>query len=155
VSQYPKPHKVWLFGDTYTFLVTGRDTTGEYAVLEISSPSGSGAPLHKHAREVEGFYVVRGEFMFQYGDKKLKAEEGTFLHLEKGIPHTFKNVGNDTGKLLSTIVPAGFEKFFEDVGVLIPDGTDVDSFSPPSLENIDVPAIIKLAKERYDVEILT
>jgi quercetin dioxygenase-like cupin family protein len=55
--------------------------------LEISSPSGSGAPLHRHAREVEGFYIISGEFVFQYRDKKLKAELGTFLHLEKHIPH--------------------------------------------------------------------
>jgi len=76
-------HKVWLFGDTYTIHVTGKDTAGEYAVLEVSSPSGSGPPLHKHTREVEGFYIMNGEFTFQYGDTKLKAERGTFVHPEK------------------------------------------------------------------------
>jgi quercetin dioxygenase-like cupin family protein len=144
------PHKVWLFGDTYTFRVTGKDTAGEYAVLEISSPSGGGAPLHRHAREVEGFYIISGEFVFQYGDKKLKAESGTFLHLEKHIPHSFRNVGNDIGKVLITIVPAGFENFFIDAGIPISD----DSFSRP-LENIDIRKIIKLAKEKYELEILS
>ena len=142
-------HKVWLFGDTYTIHVTGKDTAGEYAVLEVSSPSGSGPPLHKHTREVEGFYIMNGEFTFQYGDTKLKAEPGTFVHLKKHIPHSFKSVGSDTGKMLTTIVPAGFENFFIDAGKPISD----DSFSPP-LENIDIREIIKLLKERYDIEML-
>jgi len=55
---------------------------------------------------VEGIYVISAEFMFQYGDKKFS---GTFVHLEKYIPHLFRNVDNDTGKVLTTIVPAGFE----------------------------------------------
>ena len=142
-------HKVWLFGDIYTIHVTGKDTAGEYAVLEVSSPSGSGPPLHKHTREVEGFYIMNGEFTFQYGDTKLKAEPGTFVHLKKHIPHSFKSVGSDTGKMLTTIVPAGFENFFIDAGKPISD----DSFFPP-LENIDIREIIKLAKERYDIEML-
>jgi hypothetical protein len=108
-----------------------------------------GPPLHKHTREVEGFYIMNGEFTFQYGDTKLKAEPGTFVHLEKHIPHSFKSVGSDTGKMLTTIVPAGFENFFIDAGKPISD----DSFSPP-LENIDIREIIKLLKERYDIEML-
>src|SRR5215469_2788766 len=58
-----------------------------------------------------------------------------------------KSVGSDTGKMLTTIVPAGFENFFIDAGKPISD----DSFSPP-LENIDIREIINLLKERYDIE---
>jgi hypothetical protein len=58
-----EPHNVWLFGDTYTIHVTGKDTAGEYAVLEVSSPSGSGPPLHRHTREVEGLYIMNGRIL--------------------------------------------------------------------------------------------
>ena len=43
----------------------------------------------------------------------------------------------------------GFENFFIDAGKPISD----DSFSPP-LENVDIREIIKLLKERYDIEML-
>jgi quercetin dioxygenase-like cupin family protein len=59
-----------------------------------------------------GFYVIDGEFSFQYGDDKIGAGPGTFLHQRKGIPHTYKDLGNSTGRLLFTIIPAGFENFF-------------------------------------------
>jgi quercetin dioxygenase-like cupin family protein len=68
-------------------------------------------------RKTEAFYFIDGEFSFQYRDdddnnNKIAAKPGTFLHLKKNIPHTYKNVGNSTGRLLFTILPAGFENFF-------------------------------------------
>ena len=33
-----KGQKFWLLGDVYTFHITGAETDGKYAVLEITSP---------------------------------------------------------------------------------------------------------------------
>ena len=82
-------------------------TISKYGVLEISSPPGSGPPLHSHTKETEGLYVIDGEFSFQYGDDNTVAKPRAFLHLKKEIPHTFKNIGNSTGRLLCTLIPAG------------------------------------------------
>jgi uncharacterized cupin superfamily protein len=35
-------------------------------MLEIASPSGNGSLLHLHSKEAEGFYVIDGEFSYQY-----------------------------------------------------------------------------------------
>jgi quercetin dioxygenase-like cupin family protein len=153
-----KGQKFWLLGDVYTFHITGAETDGKYAVLEITSPSGGGPPLHSHSKETEGFYVIDGEFSFQYGDdssnnKIAVAKPGTFLHLKKNIPHTYKNVGNSTGRLLFTIVPAGFENFFAEVGIPI-DNEEV-AFSPPSIDAIDIMRIVKIADEKYGLKITT
>jgi quercetin dioxygenase-like cupin family protein len=150
-----KGQKFWLLGDVYTFHITGTETDGKYAVLEITSPSGSSPPLHSHSKETEVFYVIDGEFLFQYGDEsnnKIAAKTGTFLHLKKDIPHTYKNVGNSTGRLLFTIVPAGFENFFAEVGVLM---DNEENFSPPSIDSIDIMKIVKIADEKYGVKIIT
>ncbi len=151
-----KGQKFWLLGDVYTFHITGAETDGKYAVLEITSPSGSSPPLHSHSKETEGFYVIDGEFLFQYGDdnnnNKITAKPGTFLHLKKNIPHTYKNVGNSTGRLLFTIVPAGFENFFAEVGVIM---DNEETFSPPSIDSIDITKIVKIADEEYGVKIVT
>jgi hypothetical protein len=74
------------------------------------------------------------------------------LHLKKDIPHTYKNVGNSTGRLLFTIVPAGFENFFAEVGVIM---DNEETFSPPSIDSIDIMKIVKIADEKYGVKIIT
>ncbi len=146
-----------MLGDVYTFHVTGSETDGKYAVLEITSPSGSSPPLHSHSKETEGFNVIDGGFLFQYGDESSNnkiavAKAGTFLHLKKNIPHTYKNVGNNTGRLLFTILPAGFENFFAEVGIPI---NNEEDFSPPSIDSIDIMKIVKKADEKYGVKIIT
>jgi quercetin dioxygenase-like cupin family protein len=152
-----KGQKFWLLGDVYSFHIIGAETDGKYAVLEITSPSGSCPPLHSHSKETEGFYVIDGEFSFQYGDdssnnKIAVAKPGTFLHLKKNIPHTYKNVGNSTGRLLFKILPAGFENFFAEVGVLI---DNKETFSPPAIDSIDIMKIVKISDEKYGVKIIT
>lgn len=146
-----KDQKYWLLGDTYTFHVTGVETNGKYAVVEISSPPGGGPPLHSHTKEIEGFYVIDGEFSFQHGDNKTVSKPGTFLHLEERIFHTYKNVGNSVGQLLLTIIPAGFENFFAELGIHV---KDEENFFPPSMNTVDIPKIVRIANEKYGLNIM-
>jgi quercetin dioxygenase-like cupin family protein len=145
------PIKIWVLGDTYTFHATGAETDGKYAVMEISSPPGSGPPLHSHTKETEGFYVIDGEFSFQYGDDKTVAKPEAFLHQKKGIPHTYKNIGNSTGRLLLTINLAGFENFFAEVGIVIDNEA---TFSAPSTDTIDITKVVRIAYENYGLNIM-
>jgi quercetin dioxygenase-like cupin family protein len=146
-----KGQKFWLVGDTYTFRIEGAETDRKYAVLEISSPPGSGPPLHSHTKETEGFYVIDGEFLFQHGNDNTVAKPGAFLHLKIGIPHTYKNIGSSTGRLLFTMIPAGLENFFAEVGILI---ENEETFSPPSIDTIDITKIVRIAHENYGVNII-
>jgi hypothetical protein len=58
--------------------------------------------------------------------------------LDDRIPHTFRNVGPTTGKLLLTVIPGGFSNYF----------LDVDGVPDADLE------AIKALCARYGVEIL-
>jgi quercetin dioxygenase-like cupin family protein len=143
--------KFWLLGDIFTFHATGAETDGQYAVLEVSTPPGGGPPLHSHTKESEGIYVIDGEFSFQYGDDKIMTKPGAFLHLKKEIPHAFKNIGNSTGRLVGTLIPAGFENFFAEVGIPI---ESVETFSAPAMDTIDITKIVTIAYEKYGVNIM-
>ena len=79
------------------------------------------------------------------------AKPGAFLHLKKGIPHTYKNVGKSIGWLLFTIIPAEFENFFAEIGILI---ENEETFSPPSMDTIDITKIVRIAYENYGVNIM-
>ena len=53
----------------------------------------------------------------------MDAPAGTVLFMRRGIPHTFRNVGDEPGEHLVTLVPGGLEKMFREVsaaGVRMP-----------------------------------
>ena len=77
----------------------------------------------------EGFLVLEGDFSFQHNGKVVNATARSFIHVQRGVVHTYKNIGKDMSRLLVTGIPAGFESFIEELGVPI---TDEKSFIPPS-----------------------
>jgi quercetin dioxygenase-like cupin family protein len=93
-------------------LVRSEQVNGAYAVLEQEFPSGKGPPLHVHRHETEIFYVVSGEFEFRVGGDVVMGKAGTSAACPRDIPHTFRNVGADTARLLVTIIPGNFGNFF-------------------------------------------
>jgi len=114
-----------VFADTITIKVPRESTMGAYSISEDVTPPGTGAPPHKHTREVETFIVLEGEFEFQCGDRKFKGSKGAMVVLPKEIPHAFKNIGNTIGKTLLILVPGGIEKVFEDLSAMPPGPADL------------------------------
>jgi quercetin dioxygenase-like cupin family protein len=39
---------IGVVGDTYTILVTGKDTAGQFCVMDMHIPPGGGPPPHRH-----------------------------------------------------------------------------------------------------------
>lgn len=79
-------------------------------------------------------------------------KQGDFLYQKKGIPHSYKNVGKNVGRLLFTIIPAGFENFFAEVGILI---EDEETFSPPPMDTNYVTKVAKIAQENYGLNVIS
>lgn len=118
----------WVVGDFITIKITGKDTQGAFAVVETTTAPQVGPPPHVHSREDETFYILEGTFEFLAGDRTFTATAGAMVHGPRGIPHTFKNVGDTTGKLLVIATPAGFEEFVAEVGA---PGSDAGAPPPP------------------------
>jgi quercetin dioxygenase-like cupin family protein len=129
---------VGVVGGRSIFKATSAETGGAYAILEQEIPPGAGPPLHVHRHETEVFYILEGTFELMVGDTKVTAQPGTNAVCPRDIPHTFRNVGPTTGKLLLTVIPGRFADYFLEV-----DG----------LPDHDKETIRKLAA-KYDVEIL-
>lgn len=85
------------------------------AVVEEIVPSGVAAPLHRHNREDEVSYVIEGTFRIWRGGQVVDLGPGGVALLPRHQAHTFKSVGAGPGRLLTVIIPAGFERFFEAV----------------------------------------
>ncbi len=99
-------------GDRITYLITGAETGGAFFMAEVSVAPGGGPPPHVHSREDESFYLQHGTLAVQVGDKALKVSAGDFVHMPRGVVHSFKNVGDETAKLLMVATPAGLENYF-------------------------------------------
>lgn len=100
--------------------VLGDDTGGAYSVVEHDlQPGALGAPMHTHRDVDEVSYVLEGEIGALIGDEEVHAGPGAFVLKPRGIPHTFWNSGSTPAKLLEVISPAGFERYFEDLDVLL------------------------------------
>jgi len=93
----------------------GEMTGGAMAVVEATVPAGHGPPKHVHSREDESFYVIEGRFRLWHGDDLMEVGPGEVAYMPKDVPHTYQNIGSEPGRLLVTIIPAGFEGFFRDV----------------------------------------
>ncbi|HTE28743.1 MAG TPA: cupin domain-containing protein [Chryseolinea sp.] len=100
---------------TFSFLATGNDTAGAFALIHCYFRKGFMPPPHYHKFEEESFYVLEGQMDFHVGEERVKVSAGEFIVLPKNIPHHF-NLITDTAKALLLITPAGFEIFFKEFG---------------------------------------
>lgn len=109
------PH-LGVVGDTYTILLTGKDTAGRYCLIDMLIPPGGGPPLHRHDFE-EMFTILEGELAFTFRGKKTFLRAGETANVPANAPHQFRNVSGSPARLLCLCSPAGQEEFFAAVGI--------------------------------------
>src|SRR5450432_2310623 len=79
-------------GDSYRIVISGKETDGAYAVIEMLVPPGGGPGPHAHAGFQESFYVLDGEVEIKTEDDTYTAGKGAFVNIPLGgLVHLFKN----------------------------------------------------------------
>ncbi|MCM1983248.1 cupin domain-containing protein [Lyngbya confervoides] len=146
----PGQGRSYYFGpDLYIFKAIGAETGQAYALCEVVVSPGGGAPLHRHQREDEAFYIQAGEIEFQLDEATLIAPAGTFLHSPKGQRHSFVNKTEIPATLLIWVTPAGFENFMAEVGRSVQGAVTPGAVLPPA----DLEKVLAIAPQ-YGIEIL-
>ena len=132
-------------GGNYRIVISGEQTGGNYAVVEMIVPPGGGPPPHAHPDTQEMFYVLEGEVEFKTEMGKQTVSKDGFVNIPfDGAIHCFKNASAANARLLCTVVPAGLEKLFEEIGIPVSVG---EMPAPPEL----TPERMELLK-RMDVK---
>ncbi len=133
-------------GDTYRILITGKETGGAYAAIDMLIPPNGGPGPHSHANFQESFYVIDGEIEVKSEVSTYIAKKGSFVNIPKGgIVHCFKNKTDQMAHLLCVVVPSGLEEFFMEIGRPVAIG----SFLPPPQMDEEVMKKIQPIVEKY------
>ena len=133
-------------GDTYRILITGKETGGTYAAIDMLIPPNGGPGPHSHANFQESFYVIDGEIEVRSEVSTYIAKKGSFVNIPKGgIVHCFKNKTEQTAHLLCVVVPSGLEEFFMEIGKPVAIGSFL---APPPMDEEAMKKILPIV-EKY------
>jgi quercetin dioxygenase-like cupin family protein len=121
---------IGLVGDTYTILLTGKDTAGRFCLIDMHVPPGGGPPPHRHDFE-ESFIVLEGKIEATFRGATSLVTTGETINIPANAPHQFRNASAQPARLLCICSPAGQEEFFAQVGTPVATRTTV----PPRLDD--------------------
>ena len=110
--------KLNVLGDNQIIKVTGEDTNGAFTLIEQDNEPGVGIPMHVHKNEDEIFKVLEGKVEMTIGENTIILESGDLIFCPKGIPHSWKVIGNVNAKAILSIYPSGLENMFEELSKL-------------------------------------
>jgi quercetin dioxygenase-like cupin family protein len=124
-----KIRHVGVVGDTYTILLTGKETAGRFCLIDMYVPPGGGPPPHRHDFE-ETFTLLEGELDVVFRGAKQVVRAGETIHIPANAPHQFHNSSTRPVRMLCVCSPAGQEQFFLEVGIPVAARTT----PPPKLD---------------------
>jgi quercetin dioxygenase-like cupin family protein len=137
-------------GDSYRTVISGKDTGGAYAVIDMLIPPGGGPGPHAHANFQESFHVLDGEVEIKTEMGTYTASKGTFVNIPQGgMVHCFKNKTQGVARLWCVVVPAGLEAFFEGFASPAPFG----EFVPPPPMTPGLQEKLKGLAEQYGIQV--
>src|SRR5579859_519793 len=105
----------WWFLDTLV-VEHRRPSEMESVVLEMTLPLGSAPPLHVHDDLDDTWYILEGQMVVRCGDEELVVGAGHWVSMPRGVPHTFRVVGDRQARILLVHDNASFRDLIRDLG---------------------------------------
>ena len=127
--------QAWWFLDT---LVVEHRCASEMntIVFEMTLPAGAAPPLHVHDDLDDTWYILEGQMVVRCGDEELVVGAGHWVSMPRGVPHTFRVVGDREARILLVHDNASFRDFVRKLGV--PAGARIVPIEPvfPSMDEL-------------------
>lgn len=89
-----------ILGMRHVYKALASETGGQFMTFVLEAPDGCGAPMHKHDRDAECFFVLEGELTFIKPGVEITAGPGEFIYLPAGDEHAFCNRSGKPAKAL-------------------------------------------------------
>jgi len=119
-------------GDTFEFLETSSDTSGERVTIKVTLKSkGQTVDDHIHILQEESFKVLSGRMTYFLDGKKHLLNEGEEVVLPKNKAHNHYNIEDEPVEYIQTITPGiDVDLFLENLFGMINDGKVKDGKLP-------------------------
>jgi mannose-6-phosphate isomerase-like protein (cupin superfamily) len=85
-------------------------------VLEMTLPVGHSPALHVHATIDDTWYAIEGRMAARCGDEEFVIEAGDWVSMPRGVPHTFRVVGDRPARILTVHDDGSFRDFVRHLG---------------------------------------
>ncbi|RAJ13454.1 cupin domain-containing protein [Olleya aquimaris] len=102
-----------VIGDIQTHKLIGSDTGNQIVEWVDNVEPGVGIPPHIHTKEDEIFRVIKGQIEIMVDGKVTVLNEGDVAFAPKNIPHSWKVIGTEKAKMITSAFPAGIEIMFQ------------------------------------------
>ncbi|MDG1570974.1 cupin domain-containing protein [Robiginitalea sp. M366] len=117
-----------VIGDIQTHKLAGSDTYNQLVEWVDNVDPGVGIPPHVHTREDEVFRVIWGEVEITIDGVTHLLKAGDTAFAPKDVPHSWKVVGTEKARMITSAFPAGIEHMFAELAALPP--------GPPNFEKV-------------------
>ncbi|MGB2760875.1 MAG: cupin domain-containing protein, partial [Maribacter stanieri] len=107
-----------VIGDKQTHKLLGSETNDQIFEWVDNVEPGVSIPPHIHTKEDEIFRVVEGEVEIAIDGESTVLKAGDIAFAPKGVPHTWKVVGTQKAKMITSALPAGIEIMFQELSEL-------------------------------------
>jgi mannose-6-phosphate isomerase-like protein (cupin superfamily) len=125
----------------------GAEHGAAFSVAVFEAAAGFRAPpeLHGHTREDWAAYVLAGEVAFATDEGEVRAASGDLVLFRRGTRFAWSNPAPEPARFLAIYAPAGFERFFADLGQALTD--QPDAIRDPA----EMGRIVRPLWERYGI----
>ncbi|HTW22468.1 MAG TPA: cupin domain-containing protein [Candidatus Baltobacteraceae bacterium] len=104
-----------LHGTSVLVKLASADTGSVASVVHATIPPMAGPPLHRHTREDEWFYVLKGEITLEFDGQRILLHPGDCAFSPRGVAHAFQNFGDTPAQMMAVIVPGQIDRLFEEM----------------------------------------
>jgi mannose-6-phosphate isomerase-like protein (cupin superfamily) len=105
-------------------------------VLEMTLPVGHAPALHVHDTLDDTWYVLEGQMAARCGDTEMVVGAGHWVSMPRGVPHSFRVVGDRPARILTIHDNATFRDFVTELGVPAPEHVVPHQPSFPPLDEL-------------------
>jgi len=121
-----------LLGQVGRALAGGEETAGAMSVMTALGPAGRPIPMHRHEREHDYFFCVRGAIQVWADGASRILHPGDVASVPAGVLHAYQFHGHYS-QFMGPIAPAGWDRFFDFTGSPYPGPAypQVDHSPPP------------------------
>jgi quercetin dioxygenase-like cupin family protein len=102
-------------GECIAVRLSSLDKNGAYAIVESIAAPGCVTPMHVHRSEEEHFVIIAGSYRIAIGEKVFEESAGASITLPERVPHSWRNISSEPGRMVVILIPGGFEQFVQTI----------------------------------------